>query len=214
MTRDGYYYHAIRNGKDKTIKILDSILKDGIKSALSDDVESNSEYRMNYDDEICLCRDTTPKEKRSVNNLFIRNSALQDFITIGRLILRIDSNIAGVYQPQVLYPEEAYGLVEKGYKGFTEYYDECRTKETIQPTSINGILFPARTLIYTPKIYMFNMGEKTKGISKKDRLLGVICYYEAVQEVLGRNNVSLKIYDSSSREVIESINDITKMKRK
>ena len=51
-------------------------------------------------------------------------------------------------------------------------------------------------------------------VSKKDAFLGVINYYEAVEEIVKRSGLSIKIYDSRSMQEIESVRDIEKIKRK
>ena len=68
MEKREYYYHAIRNTQSKTIEILDSILKNGICPISITHIENDKLGRMNFDDEICIC-------KRSDNNCtnFIKN---------------------------------------------------------------------------------------------------------------------------------------------
>ncbi|MBR4262491.1 MAG: hypothetical protein IKQ35_03925 [Bacilli bacterium] len=217
MENRGYYYHAIRNTKDKSLKILDGILTNGIKSVASGEIECNESYRMNNDDEICLCRDTNTSTINRIKNLYIGNIVLPDFINSGMIILRINPDISGVFKPEVLLPHRAYSLIERGFRGYTEYNDEYRTKESISPTDINGILFPARVLLSSTRMYSYALKgyySMDNQVSKKDAFLGVINYYEAVVDTVKKSGLSIKIYDSRSMQEIESVRDIEKIKRK
>ena len=213
MRKDEFYYHAIRTTQDKAVTILDSILKDGIKSVESGHLESNELGRMNFSDEICICKESNQSGINFIKNLYIRNSALDDFIYSGMLILRLDGNIKGVYKPEVLSSSTAYKRALAGERGFTEYHDEYRTKEDIDASCINGILFPAKLLLSSPVIYMYSTTgtyDRYNPIRKPERVIGTVCCFEAIQEVLKKNNRTIPIYDSTSKEIITSVDDFVK----
>ncbi len=202
------FYHAIRNTKPETIRILNGIMADGIKSISSGNLVGNESSRMNYDDEICLCR--------PVSNLLIGSSCLYNFIYCGRVILRVDESITGVFKPTVLSPAEAYELDARGLRGFTEYNDEYRTKDDIPVSKITGLLFPARLLLVSCSIYNYNMyGLFQKGLSlstRKERLIGTIEYFEEIQEIMKMNGVDIPIFDSENGRQLECPRDIEKIK--
>ena len=199
------YFHSLILGKDDTLKVFASILKDGKILSLAKGAYDNEKVRINSKDEICLSK---------VDNLDVTGSAYDLFVK-KKLSFIIKKNIPGVYAPEFVEMKDVMRVV---HGPVTDIVGEVRIKNEIPLDYVVGINFPVGFISNSRFGYKYFFSSKEdynrillKG--KKQRMLDIISFYDNLKDIMEKHNISLPIYDIESHTKISSVDDIIKIKK-
>lgn len=136
------YFHSIIHGCDKSLEVMDSILKMGyIKSPKSLGVKARS--GCHKESEICLSKVTPSKNKKEIFSCFeLYLPKLTSFV-IDKSVSSHQKIIKTKCVPTTELHKHTEGTV-------TNLYDEYRTREDISLDYIKGICIPYNNLVNDP----------------------------------------------------------------
>lgn len=203
---NAFYFHSLILGREESLDVLDCIFKSGKILSLNKGGYDAKTLRMNFRDEICLSKRNTLNVSGSAYELFAEK----------KLSLIIKGTLTGVYSPMIVSESKSLSFVEEGK---TDLHGEYRVKDEIPLDYVVGLNLPVGFILDSMfgYKYFFCTGEEMKRmkfVGKKNRLKDVVSYYEEVNSIMRKNNISLPIYDIGSNMMIESSLDIEKVKKK
>ena len=211
-----YYFHSIIHDYKNTLKTLNSIFSSGsISSPKYRNVSKRS--GCNAIDEICLSK------QRKISNAKIHRSCFELYIPeLVTLIIDKDvKNIAKIYQPKLVSNDEIFLMFET--TGYTNLYDEYRTKDIITLDYIKGISIPYEAIVNDPFLFLKVLDEQTlinfyNGLinynevermrndlsSKKhidERCNFLNQYIDRIKQVMSNNDIDLPIYEYNNKQL-------------
>ena len=150
-----YYFHSIIHGAQNTLKTLDGIFSSGsISSPKYRNI--NKRFGCNSLDEVCL------SSQRKVSNVNLYKSCFDLYLN-ELVTLIIDKSIkknARIYQPKLVTTDEIFLMFNT--EGYTNLYDEYRTKDIITTDYIKGISIPYEALATDPFLFVKLLDEEMR----------------------------------------------------
>lgn len=210
-----YYFHSIIHGAQNTLKTLDGIFSSGsISSPKYRNI--NKRFGCNSLDEVCL------SSQRKVSNVNLYKSCFDLYLN-ELVTLIIDKSIkknARIYQPKLVTTDEIFLMFNA--EGYTNLYDEYRTKDIITTDYIKGISIPYEALATDPFLFVKLLDETTlmntyNGLidysevarmrkdltnesEKKKRCEYLDSYIDKIQKVMKNNDIDLPIYEYNNKQ--------------
>lgn len=207
-----YYFHSLNLNSEKTLELLEKIIKDGRILSLEKSGSYSDGFHMNKRDEICISR-------KSRFRMFY-NSAY-DIYAREKLSFILKGDLPGVYKPELIPVSETFG---NGFRyiesGLTDMYDEYRVKDEISLDHVVGINIPTRIMVDNLadyKWFFLGLDETFRGKRNdnyKTRVQNTRNFYNDIVSILERNGVCLPIYDIEDCCELKSELDIGKVKKK
>lgn len=206
------YFHSLNLNSEKTLELLEKIIKDGKILSLEKSGAYSDGFRMNTRDEICI-------SKKSPFRLFY-NSAYGMYAR-EKLSFILKGDLPGVYKPELIPVSETFGgALRYVNSGLTDMYDEYRVRDEISLDQVIGINIPVSIIIDNIgdyKWFFLGFDESFRGSRNdnyKKRVSNTREFYNRVVEILESNGIDLPIYDIEARKEIKSELDIGKVKKK
>ena len=206
------YFHSLNLNGEKTLEVIESILKDGKILSLDRSGKNYGSIRMNKSDEICISK--ICKSKPFYNSAF-------DMYVKQKVSFILKGNLPDVYKPELIPVSCTFGNeLDFCDSGFTDMYDEFRVKDEISLEHVVGINVPFGSIISSLgsyKWFFLDFDEDFRGNMndpKKVRIEKAISFYESMQHILKENNVSLSIFDIEAGCEIKGIDDFVKVKKR
>lgn len=210
-----YYFHSIIHDVNNTLRTLNSIFSSGsISSPKYRNVSKRS--GCNSLDEICL------SAQRKIGNAKLYKSCF-DLYLPELTTLIIDKEVrknARIYQPKLVSTDEIFLMFDNN--GYTNLYDEYRTKDIIPTDYIKGISIPYDALATDPFLFYKLIDEQalmncynglinydevkrmrddlTNDKEKIKRSKFLDNYISKIKEVLKDNGYDLPIYEYKNKQ--------------
>ena len=212
MGLENCYFHSLNVNSEKTLELLDKVIKDGRILSLEKSGSSYDGFRMNKKDEICISKKSPFKLfYNSAYNMYVRN----------RLSFILKGDLPGIYKPELIPIKDTFG---DGFRfsdtGFTDMYDEYRVRDEISLDDVIGINIPVTSIVNNLGCYKwFFLGDnesfsEKRSISYHKRVINTRDFYNNVVSILDSNGIYLPIYDVDANIEIKSEFDIGKVKKK
>jgi len=210
-----YYFHSIIHGIENTLKTLNDIFSSGsISSPKYRNI--NKRFGCNSLDEICL------SSQRKISNAKLYRSCF-DLYLPELTTLIIDKSIkknARIYQPKLVTTDKIFLMFNA--EGYTNLYDEYRTKDIITTDYIKGISIPYDAIATDPFLFLKLIDEQalmntynglidysevarmrkdlTNEKDKKKRCEFLEYYIDKIKIVMSNNNIDLPIYEYNNKQ--------------
>ena len=206
------YFHSLNLNGEKTLEVLEDIIRDGKILSLERSGKSYDHVRMNKSDEICI--------SKMCNQKLFYNSAFNMYVK-QKVSFILKGNLPNVYKPDLIPVSSTFGdELSFCNSGFTDMYDEFRVKDEIPLDYVVGINVPFKSImdnLGSYKWFFLDCDESFRGKmndSKNVRVERVISFYRDMKTILDENGIYLPIFDIEAGHEIKSESDLIKIKKK
>ena len=209
------YFHSIIHGAENTLKTLNGIFSTGsISSPKYRNV--GKRFGCNSLDEICL------SSQKKISNAKLYKSCF-DLYLPELVTLIIDKSVkkdARIYQPKLVTTDKIFLMLD--ITGYTNLYDEYRTKDIISTDYIKGISIPYEALATDPFLFLKLIDEQalmntynglidysevarmrkdlTNEKEKNKRSEFLDDYIDKIKKVMNNNDIDLPIYEYNNKQ--------------